>query len=120
MPQLSNFVSIHPYFQPHAGQMEAFRALMTRFVERTAGEPLNLFYEFSCDGRLVHCREGYLGAEGALAHLENVGDLVGEALKISDLVRLEMHGPAGELAKLKAPLAHLNASWFALEAGVQK
>jgi hypothetical protein len=29
---------------------------------------------------------------------------------------LEVHGPAAELEKLKKPLAHLNPSWFTLEA----
>jgi hypothetical protein len=56
-----------------------------------------------------------VGAEGALAHLESVGALLAEALTIADLTRLEIHGPAEELEKLKAPLAHLNPIWFVLE-----
>ena len=31
--------------------------------------------------------------------------------------RLEVHGPAAELEKLKKPLAHLNPVLFALEKG---
>ena len=34
---------------------------------------------------------------------------------MSDLTRLEVHGPAAELEKLKNPLAHLNPAWFAIE-----
>jgi hypothetical protein len=35
---------------------------------------------------------------------------------MADLTRVEVHGPAAELEKLKKPLAHLNPSWFTLEA----
>jgi hypothetical protein len=41
-----------------------------------------------------------------------VGPLLTEALKIADLIRLEVHGPAAELDKLKEPLAHLKPGWF--------
>ncbi|MEM7396434.1 MAG: hypothetical protein AAF492_29210, partial [Verrucomicrobiota bacterium] len=56
--------------------------------------------------------------EGVLAHLENVGDLLGELLKISDLARLELHGPAEELEKVKAALADLNPTYFAYACGM--
>jgi hypothetical protein len=36
-------------------------------------------------------------------------------LKSADLTRLEIHGPAAELEKLKKPLAHLSPKWFTLE-----
>jgi hypothetical protein len=65
----------------------------------------------------VHCREGYEDAEGVLFHLDNVGTLLNEALKISDLTRLEIHGPEEELAKLREPLAELNPEYFVLEYG---
>jgi hypothetical protein len=34
---------------------------------------------------------------------------------MADLVRVEVHGPAAELDKLKEPLAHLKPDWFVLE-----
>ncbi len=114
MSSLSNFVSIHPYFKVQAGKLDAFKAALPAFIEKTKSEDKNLFYEFSINGDEVFCREGYVGAEGALAHLENVGALLAEAFKIADLVRLEIHGPAEELAKLKGPLAHLKPAWFTL------
>jgi len=63
----------------------------------------------------VFCREAYTDAEGILAHLENVGALLAETLKIADLTRIELHGAAKELDKLRGPLAHLNAVWFPIE-----
>jgi quinol monooxygenase YgiN len=112
MKRLSNFVTLHPYFKVHPGKLEAFKAGFPAFVEKTAKEEKNLFYEFTVNGDEVFCREGYADAEGLLTHLENVGALLAEALKIADLVRIEVHGPAGEIEKLKKPLAHLKPVWF--------
>jgi quinol monooxygenase YgiN len=112
MKPLSNFVSLHPYFKVHPGKFEAFKSGFAAFVDKTATEEKNLFYEFTVNGDEVFCREGYTDAEGLLAHLDNVGALLAEALKIADLIRLEVHGPAKELDKLRGPLAHLNPQWF--------
>ena len=49
---------------------------------------------------------------------ENVGELLGKALEISELFRLELHGSAGELDKLREPLADLNPDWFVFECGI--
>lgn len=65
----------------------------------------------------MFCREAYVNAEGLLVHVENIGALLAEMLKMADLTRMEVHGPADELEKLKKPLAHLNPKWFTLEAG---
>ena len=111
----ANFVSLHPYFKVHPGKLEAFKAALPAFKKKTATEKNNLFYGFSINGDEIFCREGYVGADGVLAHLENVGVLLAEALKISDLIRVEVHGPAQELEKLKGPLAHLKPSWFVLQ-----
>jgi len=113
----SNVVTIHPYFKIHSGSMDAAKALLPAFVEKTRTERKNLYYEFTLNGDVVFCREGYEGAEAALAHLANVETLLGEMLKLSSLERLEIHGPAAELEKLKAPLAAFNPAWFAIECG---
>ena len=86
-----------------------------KFVVTTNSESQCLYYGFSFDGDLAHCREGYKNAEGILAHLDNVGSLLGEALKISELARHEIHGPGAGLAKLREPLAELNPQYFVLE-----
>jgi hypothetical protein len=44
-----------------------------------------------------------------------VGELLGEMLVLSDLLRIEFHGPATELEKMKEPLEHLNAACFACD-----
>jgi hypothetical protein len=115
----SNFVSLHPYFKAHPGKVEAAKAIFSRFVDKTATEGDNLFYGFSVNGDDMFCREAYGTGEGLLAHLENVSAPLAEMLKVADLIRVEVHGPAEELEKLKAPLAHLNPAWFTLEASVE-
>jgi quinol monooxygenase YgiN len=119
MDSLPNFVSLHPYFKVHPGKLEVFKAKLPAFIEKTATEEKNLFYGFSVNGDEIFCREGYVDASGVIAHLENVGALLAEALKISDLIRLELHGPAQELDKLKGPLAHLKPAWFAIESSIR-
>ncbi len=113
-------VSIHPYFKPHEGQWDNFISGLQPFVDATANEEAVLFYGFTICEDTIFCREAYIGAEGALAHLDNVGALLGEALKISDLLRLEVHGSAAELDKMREPLKDLPVQWFVLETGLKK
>lgn len=106
-----------PYFTVHEGKLDAFKALGPRFVEKTRSEPGVVHYAFSFDGQTAHCREGYDDAGGILAHLDNVGEILNEALQIAELSRLEIHGPADEIDKLRGPLADLNPRFFVLEPG---
>jgi hypothetical protein len=45
-------------------------------------------------------------------HLDNVSAMLAQALTMAELVRIEVHGPAAELEKLKEPLAELNPAGF--------
>lgn len=112
--------SIHPYFQVAPGKLDAFKAICERFVARTETEPGCLFYGFSFDGNLVHCREAYRNAQALLAHLANVDDIIGDALKVATLARVEVHGPAAELEQLRGPLADLKPQFFELTYGFRK
>ena len=109
--------TIVPYFKVEDGKLDNFKALCEQFMAKTKEEAKCLYYGFSFHEDIVHCREGYVDAEGLLAHLENVGPLLGEALKISAIHRLEVHGPEAELAKLRAPLADLAPEYYVLEYG---
>lgn len=63
-----------------------------------AAEPKCLFWGFDYNGNIAFCREGYEDAEGVLAHLDNVGGKLEEALTMASLQRLEIHGPAAEVS----------------------
>jgi hypothetical protein len=115
---MSKSVSIHPYFKVNAGQMEAARNILTTFVEKTKTEAGCLYYDFTVNGDTVFCREAYTDGEAALAHLSNVSEPLGDMLKIAELVRLELHGPAAELDRLRGPLEQLPVQWFIYETGL--
>ena len=115
----ANVVSIHPYFKVHPGKLEQFKAALPQFVSQTATEKNCLSYDFTINGEIVFCRESYVGAAGLLAHIENVGQILAGILQLSDLVRLEVHGPAAELEKLRGPLAGLKPEWFVYLCGLE-
>lgn len=112
--------TIVPYFKVPEENLSAFKKLCEVFISKTNNEKDCLYYGFSFNGNEAHCREGYKNAEAALVHLENIGDVFADALKISELTRLEIHGPESELAKLREPLAALNPAFFVLEYGFRR
>lgn len=112
--------SIVPYFKVHPGKIQEFKELCLKFVEYSREEPKCLNYGFCFDGDEAHCREGYADAEGLLAHLKHVGPLLQIAHELAQIIRLEIHGPEGELEKLRAPLAALNPRFFTLEYGFRR
>jgi quinol monooxygenase YgiN len=117
---MSSFpVSIHPYFKAHPGRLEEIKALLPEFVKKSATEEKILQYNFTVNGDEISCREFYQDAAAALAHLSNVGELLNKILTMSDLIRIELHGPASELEALKEPLASLHPAWFAVECGME-
>ena len=120
MSNPTNIVSIHPYFKAKPGQFSVAKAILPKMAAQTAPEKLMLQYDFTINGDEIFCRESYVGADGLLAHVENIGALLGEFLKFVDLTRVEVHGPAAELEKLKGPLAVLKPLWFVYECGVSR
>jgi quinol monooxygenase YgiN len=118
MSTFDNAVSIHPYFKIHEGQMDACKSFLAQFNEKVANEEACLHYNFTLKGDVLCCREAYHHADGVQAHLENCGELLGEFLKIADLTRIEVHGPADELEKLKPTFADFNPEYFVCECGI--
>jgi len=112
--------TIVPYFKIPDGKMQEVKALCEQFIEKSKNEPGCLFYGFSFAGDQMHCREGYNDADGALVHVQNVGPLLQELLKTAELVRLEIHGPEAELAKLRGPFADFKPQYFTLEYGFRR
>jgi hypothetical protein len=120
MPTPDRAVSVHPYWKVSEGKMEEFKALCQEFLSAVGREPQCLYYGFSFNGDEVFCREAYDGAEGVLAHLANVGDLLQRALNIARLPRLEIHGPDEELAKLREAAAAFQPIYFTLQYGIRR
>ena len=115
---MSNVVSIHPYFKIHPGKMEEFLEICEKFVSATSTESGCLWYDFTKSEDVIHCREAYEGAAGLLAHAENVNSIIGDAMSISDLIRLEIHASPDEIIKLKEPFADLNPEYYEFQMGI--
>ena len=87
-------------------EMEEFKAGFPAFYEHTkrgtgaSGECL--YYGFAQEGNTVFCREGYKSAEGVLAHLDEVEEELGKAIKLvgEGGLKLTAIGPAAELVSL--------------------
>ena len=76
-------------------------------------------YSFSFeDDKIASCREAYADAEGILLHLKNVDTPLNAVLDgPADLMRLEVHAPADECAKLKDALGSLGCVFYKTEWG---
>jgi quinol monooxygenase YgiN len=113
-------VSIQPYFRVPAEREQEVMELCKQFVDRTSQEPLCLYYGFTKAGDILHCREGYKGAAGAMAHLENVGELLQTFMQLCELTKLEVHGSHDELEKLRPALTALPVVFFELQLGFRR
>jgi quinol monooxygenase YgiN len=120
MFKLDTCCTLVPYFDVQEGQLSAFRALGPRFVAKARTESGCIHYAFSFNGTIAHCREGYDSAEAVLAHMQNVGELLAEALKIAKVTKLEVHAPASEIEKLRGPMASLAPQFFELTEGIRR
>jgi len=112
--------SLVPYFTVQEGKLDEFKAVGAQMVERTKSESDVVYYGFSFSGNRAHCREGYTSAAGILKHLENVDDLLKQALAMASLDLLEVQGPASEIAALQEPLSGLNPTYFTMETGFRR
>jgi len=113
-------VTIVPYIKVHSGKMHEVEPLCERFVEKSKTEAGCLYYGFCFNGDVAFCREGYKNGDAALAHLDNVGALLVELQKLTDIVRIEIHGPEAEVAKLRGPLAEQKPEYFILKCGFRR
>mmetsp|Transcript_33814 Transcript_33814/g.110556 ORF Transcript_33814/g.110556 Transcript_33814/m.110556 type:complete len:131 (-) Transcript_33814:468-860(-) len=111
--------TIHPYFTI-LDEAEA-RDVIDEFVARSRTEAGCVHYGWTKVGDKLFCREGYTDGDAVLAHLGNVGSCIGKLLaRPCKLDRIEFHGPAVELEKLKETAANLGAALYAHDSGVQR
>lgn len=115
-----SIVSIHPYFKIRQGKNEELREYLDVMLDRVKSEPACLYYDFFLNGDVLTCREAYVGGEGFVAHLENIGERLDKLLTLCDLYRLEVQGPAAQLEKLREPLADMEVEWFEHQCGIEK
>jgi len=89
-----------------------FLAGVKGFQDLTKQEEKVKYYGFCLNGARAICREGYDCAEGFLEHLRNVDGPLKAAMEVADISRVEVHGPAPEVEKLRAPLSSFPAVFW--------
>ena len=105
--------TISPYFKIHEGKEEEWKDNAKRFYELTKTEKDFIHYGFTYteDGQ-VHCREAYKSGSALLHHLKNVDGPLNSALKLSNLTRIEFHGPKSEIEIVREKLTPLGCIFF--------
>ena len=108
--------SLCPYFKIHGGKVEQWKSNCEEFYKLTKTEPdvISYGFSFTSDGQ-AFCRETYKSGAALLKHLENVDAPLKAALEISDLSRIEFHGPASEIEVVREALTPLGCVFFALD-----
>merc|ERR1711879_283830 len=124
--------SIAPYFKIKDGKHDAFKAVVTKIVNRCKNpksgcneeRQLNYCWSFSECGQFAFCRETYASAQGFLNHMANVNDFMEDLTKTyADVERVEIHATAGDVEFLKQQdsLKPLPISYYILsEDGLRK
>lgn len=120
MSTFKNSVSINPYFKISEENRVAALEMLKVFCDLVKNEPGCLYYNFAFKGNVMTCREAYVDAAAVLAHLANCGEALGKFVKIAELFRIEVLGPAAELDKLREHLDAMNPDYFVLDCGIDK
>lgn len=119
MSKFDSAVTIHPYFNISDENMEAAKGFLAQFCELVSkNEPNCLYYNFTFNGNTLCCREAYADAAAIMAHFENCGAALGEFVKIAELTRIEVQGPADQLEQLKEAFAAMNPDYYVFECGI--
>jgi len=113
-------VSLSPYFK--VKDVATFKAIWKGAFNPFAHKKDCVHYAFTFhtaeDGTVhAHCREAYSSAETVLQHLADVDGPLKHAMGVAELERLEVHGPAAEVEKLKEALTPLGCKFFVTEWG---
>jgi len=99
-------------FELREDRREDFKTLCEQFCARVDEEPKCISHRFSYNGEQVHYHVAAKDAFGVLAHVVDMGDVLGEALETVALQRLEIHGPRDQLDELRDPLAAFDPDFY--------
>jgi len=115
-------ITIMPYFS--INDMDNFFEVCNQCIEQVKFENQCLQFGYtigaSATGNMAFCREKFSTAEGVIAHLNNVDLLLKEGLcKYGELLSLQIHGPKGELDKLREDemIKQMNPEFYELMPG---
>eukprot|EP00011_Vannellida_sp_DIVA3-517-6-12_P002195 CAMPEP_0114633308 /NCGR_PEP_ID=MMETSP0168-20121206/15386_1 /TAXON_ID=95228 ORGANISM="Vannella sp., Strain DIVA3 517/6/12" /NCGR_SAMPLE_ID=MMETSP0168 /ASSEMBLY_ACC=CAM_ASM_000044 /LENGTH=115 /DNA_ID=CAMNT_0001844951 /DNA_START=22 /DNA_END=369 /DNA_ORIENTATION=+ len=99
-----HYVSLHPYLEVLEENKEKLEALLPKLVEASRAEPGCTYYDVTRSGNKLAVRAQYKDADAFLAHRANVNNVSDEVNSLCKILRVELHGPAAEVAKLQEAL----------------
>merc|ERR1711903_432617 len=122
MPQKEDTVChLYPYFKmKDAAKFKQIWGDAYAATEAAAEAEKSHMYAFAFQGNeTALCREAYGDADGVLLHLKNVDTPLKAVLdpSVAELLRLELHAPASEIAKLQDALGPLGCKFYEVEWG---
>merc|ERR1711977_523943 len=111
-------MSIQPTFT--VKDWAAAEPIMAEFVEATKKETGCVFYGWTKVGDKLFCREAYVDAAAVLAHLDNIGALVGKLLEsAATLDGIELHGAYEEVDKCKEKMDAFGTTYWKHETSLR-
>ena len=118
-----NTCTLAPYFKlkDAAKFKEIWKGDYAKFAHKE--DCVHYAFTFTEDNTRAHCREGYPDAAKLLQHITDVGTVFHPneggclAPDVAELEKLEIHGPAAELDKLKEPMKDLPVVYYTCEWG---
>jgi len=115
------FCSIHPTFTVH--DWAKAEPIMQNFVESTRSEGSScVYYGWVRTGDKLKCREAYVDGAAVLAHLDNVGALIGAltAEGVATMDGINIHGPAAELEVVRPATEAFGTQYYATSGGFSR
>mmetsp|Transcript_1835 Transcript_1835/g.6181 ORF Transcript_1835/g.6181 Transcript_1835/m.6181 type:complete len:274 (+) Transcript_1835:81-902(+) len=113
-----DFVTIQPTFAiKNWAEAEKF---FPEFIAKSKAGPGVIYYGFTADkeNNRAFCREAYVDASAARAHLDAVGQILTDfTAEHASLESLAIHGSKAELAKLKPTTDAFGAAYYEFQCG---
>mmetsp|Transcript_159670 Transcript_159670/g.291372 ORF Transcript_159670/g.291372 Transcript_159670/m.291372 type:complete len:594 (+) Transcript_159670:96-1877(+) len=110
-------VTLFSYYDYADGNRSHVEAIMAGVITLTKEEPGNLFYGWAHRDTGYVIKDCYVNAQAYLDHVLNMQQLRQNAAKVYSLTKVEVHGPAKELEKLKTVLSASTTTYWAAEQG---
>jgi quinol monooxygenase YgiN len=104
---MTDYIRANAELSIPAGKIDEFKKLAAELIKKVeANEPNTLSYEWflSDDESKCYVLEIYKDSEALMAHLGDIGEMMGPFLELAPLTRLELYGsPSDEVRQALEP-----------------
>lgn len=104
---MTDYIQANAELSISAGKIDEFKKLAAEMIKKVeANEPNIVSYDWflSDDKSKCYVLERYKDSEAVLAHLGNIGEMMGPLLELAPITRLKLYGnPSDELRQAVEP-----------------